>query len=633
MCMGEGTGGAGGTDDDPVLPELADMDWMHHSRAVAGTSFWAVARRLPAIVREAVGLAWAASPRDTVAALGLNLVAGTMTTFGLLATGSVLRELFAEGPTPDRVRAALPSLIVAASAAMLRGGLGIAAGWAQARLAPQINYAVELRLFEATTAVELAAFDDAGFAEEMDRARDRGVSEAASIVDSSVNLLTGLVGLTATATAVALIQPILLPCLLLAALPSAVTAVRMARREYLAMLARITRRRRMWMLAMLMANRQTATEVRAYQIRGFLLDEYRGVMRMETAADLGLVRAQTATRLSGAVLAGLATGGLYLVLWFLLTGGRVPLAAAATAVIALQTASAGMNIAIHATNRLYEDALYYGDFRDFIERAGARMPRHGVATVDGFEEIRLDGVSLTYPGSQTSAVEDVTLTLRRGEVVALVGENGSGKSSLAKLIAGLYRPSAGAIRWDGVDITELDPDSFAAHVAMISQDWWRFPFTAAQNIRIGRHNRTIQGPSTEDAAQAAAAHDMILALPSGYDTLLNRAFKGGHDLSGGQWQRLVAARGFYRDAAVLLCDEPSSALDPRAEHALFQQLRRRPDRAVVLITHRLANVRHADRIYVLHEGRLVEQGRHDELIEAGGRYAELFGLQASGYLA
>ena len=618
--------------ESDVLPELADPDWIYHARQFVDTSFWSVARRLPAIVREAVGLAWSASRRDTALAITLNLLAGTMTTFGLLATGSVLRELFADGPTPDRVRAALPALIAAALAVMARGGLGIAAGWAQARLTPQINISVELRLFETTTSVELAAFDDSGFAEEMDRARERGVSEAASIVDSSVNLITGVIGFGATAAAVLVIQPVLVPCLLVAAVPSAATAVRMARREYLAMLSQITRRRRMWMLGYLMANRHTATEVRAYQMRGFLLTEYARIMRLETAAHLRLVRAQTASRLVGTSLAGTATGLLYVALGLLLSDGVVPLAAAATAVIALQTANGGLNTAIHATNRLYEDALYYGDLRSFLDRAIGRMPSQSSGRAEPFEEIALSGVSLRYPGSEADAVADVSLTIRRGEVVAFVGENGSGKSSLAKVIAGLYRPTAGVVRWNGVEVAELSAESLASQVAVITQDWWKFPFTARQNIVVGRHERTDGEPTVHMAATAAAAHDMILTLPNGYDTLLDREFKGGHDLSGGQWQRLVAARGFYRDATVLLCDEPSSALDPRAEHTLFRQLRRRPDRAVVLITHRLANVRHADRIFVLHHGRLEEEGTHAELMASGGRYAELFTLQASGYL-
>jgi ABC-type multidrug transport system fused ATPase/permease subunit len=227
----------------------------------------------------------------------------------------------------------------------------------------------------------------------------------------------------------------------------------------------------------------------------------------------------------------------------------------------------------------------------------------------------------------------VSLTLRRGEVIAFVGENGSGKSSLAKLIAGLYLPNSGTIHWDGVAIGELDRRSLAAQVAVISQDWWKFPFTADRNITLGRYDRgpDVDGPTVTQAASAAAAHDMITKLPRGYETLLDREFKDGYELSGGQWQRLVSARGLYRDARLLICDEPSSALDARAEHAIFQQLLGDRKRTTVLITHRLANVRHADHIYVLHHGKIIQHGTHAQLIAAGGLYQELFHLQASGY--
>ncbi|MEV7228010.1 ABC transporter ATP-binding protein [Polymorphospora sp. NPDC051019] len=629
---------AGSSPDGPAdgtpLPELADLAWLRQTTKVAHTSFWAVARRLPHLLREALALAWATSRRDTVASIGLNVTAGVMTTFGLLATSNVLRELFASGPTPDRVRAAAPALVLAALAVMARGGMTIAAGWAQGRLRPQINYEVESRLFAATTAVELAAFDDAGFAEEMDRARDRGMAEAAAVVDDSVNLVTGVVGVLATAAAVTVIHPVLLPCLLLAAVPGAVTAVRIARRTYLNMLARITHRRRMWMLATLMANRNTAAEVRVYQMRDFLLGEYRRIMAIESAAEMRLVRSQTTTRLGGAVVSGVALFAVYAVLAGLLLGDVIALAAAATALIALQSALASLRTAVASTNSLYEDALYYQDFRDFLDRARRHTRATGGRPVPPFETIELDEVSLNYPATDTPAVDRVSLTLRRGEVVALVGENGSGKTTLAKLVAGLYRPTGGVIRWDGTDTALLDRHGLGSQVAVLSQDWWKFPFTVTQNITVGRHDRRPDqpGPTVEAAARATAAHDMIVDLPYGYDTLLDREFKNGQDLSGGQWQRLVAARGLYRDARLLICDEPSAALDARAEHALFQHLRRHPERTLVLITHRLANVRHADRIYVMRRGRIVQQGSHDELVGRDGLYRELFELQASGYL-
>ena len=252
-------------------------------------------------------------------------------------------------------------------------------------------------------------------------------------------------------------------------------------------------------------------------------------------------------------------------------------------------------------------------------------------------------MSLIYPGAATPAIDRVSLTVRRGETIALVGENGSGKTSLARLLAALYTPTSGEVRWDGRPVTDLPSDLLRAHVGVISQEYWHWPFTARDNIRIGdwrrddrpahpNHPTRPVRPTIEAAAQAAGAHSMIEALPKGYDTLLDRRFEDGQELSGGQWQRLSAARALYRDAPLLICDEPSAALDARAEHTLFRQLRTRdPNRTTVLISHRLANVRHVDRIYVLHGGRLIEEGNHAALIASAGRYAELFDLQAAGY--
>lgn len=620
------------------LPELKASWWESHSVALANVRFSAMAKRLPAVLRQAISIAWRASRRDTLAALLFNLLSGVATAFALLATRGVLQALFASGPTLDRVRAAVPSLIVVAAATAVRSGMSIVAGWAQARLEPQVLTTAERRLFELTTQVKLAAFDDAGFSDEMERARNRGSLAVQFLTRGAIDLTAGLAGLAATAVTLALLHPVLLGALLLASVPAAWAAVRSARLAYLSNHARTSRRRRLWMLSDLMANRATAAELRAFTMRPFLLREYDIMAGAETSTELEVVRRQTMTRLIGGVFSGVATFGVYIALGVLLIDHRMPLAAAGTAVLALQAARTALALAVTNVNRVYEEGLYFNDYTGFLNRAGERMPpvppsATSTTTVQAPEAIAVLDATLHYAETDAPAVLGATLTVHRGQTIALVGENGSGKTSLARLIAGLYHPDSGTVSWDGTSLSTVDPEDAWQHVAMVSQEYWHWPFTAERNILLGTHDEAQQG-LVEVAARKAGAHDMISGLPAGYGTLLSRNFAGGQDLSGGQWQRLAAARAFYRDAPVLICDEPSAALDARAEHALFAALRAgAPDRITVLITHRLANVRHADHIYVLHGGRIVEHGGHLDLLAAGGSYAELFELQATGYLA
>ncbi|WP_396453902.1 ABC transporter ATP-binding protein [Actinomadura sp.] len=654
---GEGSASSG-------LPELTAPRWHEKDKELAETGLGTVARRLPAVIAQAAGLAWRASRVDTVATVSLNLVAGVFTAFWLLATTGVLTALFSAGPTPGRVRDALPSLALVAGAVALRAALQAAAGWSQSRLNPQVQRLAELRLYETTTAVHLTALDDSDFLDDLQRAQTRGMTSAPRVVQQAVDVLTGLVGMVAAAGTLGVLHPLLLPLLLLTAVPEGWASVRSARMQYLTMLSLVEVMRRKWILSDLMVERKHAAEVRSFTMRKFLLDQYDVSAARQRSVELDLARRQTVARVTGDMLKGVATAAVYIALGVMLWKGAVPLAVAGTAVLAIRSGQSSLANLVYAVNQCYEEGLYFGDYLNFCEAAQQRIPsralapaRAGGSLPDDFSRIRVRDVVFTYPGADAPSLNGVSLDLRKGEVVALVGENGSGKTTLAKIIAGLYDPDSGDVRWDDVPLSTVPPQDVWERIAVIAQEYTHWPMTARQNITMGRgrdHSGGAEDPEMLAAARASGADEVVAELSLGYGTLLDRRFKGGADLSGGQWQRFAVARGFFRDAPLLICDEPTAALDARTEHQLFERIRTHADgssarrtvlqpppttdqptssarRTVLLITHRLASVRYADRIYVLERGRVIEEGDHEALMARGGLYADLYSLQAAAY--
>jgi ATP-binding cassette subfamily B protein len=602
-------------------------------RARADAGLLAVFAELPRLVIEAILISWRADRVRTMTVATATIVAGAMAAFGLLATQRVLVELFTAGPTPDRVWSAAPALATLAAVTAVRAGLGIVTGYAQNGLTPRVDRDVERALFAVTTAVRLDAFDADAFADDMERA-SRGSDSVNELVQAAMNLLAGLVGLLAVITAVAVIHPLLVAALILATLPTGYASLRAGHQQYQTFLAGSVRRRRLWMLHQLMADRGSAPELRSYGLRTFLLDQYDRVMGVETDTQLTLARKVTTTMAVGSVIGGLATGAVYALLGFLLIDGQIPLAAAATCVIAIQAAQRALMTVTFHIDGAYTAGQHFADYTGFMSRAAAYLP--ATAADDGapgpLTDLTVRDVTLAYPDRESPAVDGACLTIHAGQTVAFVGENGSGKTTLAAMIAGLRTPDNGVISWNGRPLAEHDADLLRARIAVVTQDYHRWPFTAATNIALGDTDHVADTRRIHAAARRAVAHDMIADLPHGYETLLDRTFANGQDLSGGQWQPITAARGFYRTAELLIMDEPSSALDPRAEDALFQAIRdRQGTGTTILITHRLANVRHADVIYVLDNGRIVEHGSHDDLMAAGTLYSELFRLQASGY--
>ena len=371
---------SGGTPDgaapgeDNETAELTSSFWRAYDQRMATVRFSDVARRFPGLIGQALHLGWSSSRRDTAATVILNLASGVFGGYALFATTGVLQALFAAGPTPHRVRAALPSLVLVAVATAARSGVATAAGWAQSRLEPQVDQIVEVQLYDLATRVELAAFDDSDFHDRLQRAETRGMSSASMLVNDMINFLTAFAGLASAAVVVGVLQPVLLAVLLVAQLPGAWAAVRTARIRYLTRFALSDSYRRKYVLDYLITDRRTAAELRSFTMREYLIGRVARLAAYARAAELRAARQQTQAKVIGSSLGGIATAGVYVVLGALLATGVLALSVAGTAVLALRSAAGSLQQLMYSVNQCYEDGLYFSDYLSFCEDARTRIP-------------------------------------------------------------------------------------------------------------------------------------------------------------------------------------------------------------------------------------------------------------------
>ncbi|MEU1817821.1 ABC transporter ATP-binding protein [Streptomyces roseifaciens] len=625
-------------------PLLYDNGWTQHEAAYFEMSLGAMALRLPRLVRSTVRLARQADRRSLAVVGAAELIRGVGQAVGLVAVNGVLTAVLASGTIAQRLLAAVPAMVVVTLAGTVSALAASASTSGTGRLEPKVERVATEQYLERVVRVELAAIEDADFHRLLDSAQ-YGAAAARRMIGYCTGVIGSLVSFAAAAGVLTVLHPVLLPLLVLMTVPRSWAALRNSRTRYASYLRWVQHSRAGRLLSQTLMRTGPAPEIRVHGVGPFLVDHFRSMSQDSEAEQSRLADSAARVRLVASALTGAATALTYLALIGLLAAGAMDLSVAGTAVLATRTGGQSLSTLVLQVNNLYEEACYVQDLERLCREAAERaIPDGGLPVPERPALIRFENVTFRYPadGSEGSegtegsrsperpALRNVSLDIPAGRIVALVGVNGSGKTTVAKLVAGLYRPDTGSVLWDGVDAGALDRAQLFSRIAMVGQDFHRWPFTCRMNVAIGRTDRPLDQRALEEAAVHAGADKVVAELPKGWDTLLSKGYKGGHQISGGQWQRLGIARARYRDARILIVDEPTSALDARAELEVFEQIRRLADggQTVVLITHRLASVRHADVIHVLEQGELRESGTFEELLsEPGGVFRSLYELQ------
>lgn len=482
--------------------------------------------------------------------------------------------------------------------------------------------------------LDLFQFENPEFYDKLERAR-RQTTNRTVLMSQVLTQFQDIITIFFLGAGLVAFNPWLILILVVAVIPSFLGESYFNQQSYSLSLNWTPERRELDYLRFIGASDETAKEVKIFNLSNFIIERFKKLSHQYFLANRKIVIRRS---IWGLLLAALGSGayyGAYVLIALQTVGGAISVGTLTFLTGSFQRLHSLLEGVMTRFSKIAESALYLKDLFDFFDInpeiiSKPNSPAFPAKLQEGFV---FENVSFRYPDQERWAIRNLSFHLKAGEKLALVGENGAGKTTLVKLLARLYEPTEGRILIDGIDIRDYDLKSLRQNIGIIFQDYIRFQLTAGENIAVGNIIHKDEQVEVIESAEKSLANTVIEKLPHQYEQMLGRRFKNGVELSGGQWQKIALGRAYMRDAQLLILDEPTSALDARAEHEVFQRFAELiTGKSAVLISHRFSTVRMADRILVLENGQLVEIGSHEELLAQGGKYAELFTLQAKGYL-
>jgi ATP-binding cassette, subfamily B, bacterial len=583
---------------------------------------------------KALGLVWTTSQTLTVTLAILSLLAGLLPC-AIAYIGKLIVDCVViaarSGVEIDRDRALLYVGIEAIAIvifAAVQKGLVVCQSLLRVLLGQRVNESI----LEKALTLDLAHFEDSEFYDKMSQARSQASSRPLSLITRTFGLCQSALTLLTFGGLLWRFSVWAVVVLIVAAIPSFIAETRFSEHAFRLFRWRSPETRQQHYLETLLAREDYAKEVQLYQLGGMLLQRYRDIFNQLYDEDRNLTIKKGVW---GYLLGLLSTVAFYAAYaWIVIEAisARISLGEMTMYLVVFRQGQSTFAAALTSIGGMYEDNLYLANLYEFLEQP---IPQSQGKVTKGIipNGIWFEHVSFSYPGSQQPVLKDICLHLQPGEKLAIVGENGSGKTTLIKLLTRLYVPSSGRIFLDGVDLNDWDVDVLRQRIGVIFQNFVQYQFTVGENVGVGDVEHLADRKEWEIAADKGMATSFIDRLPQGFNTQLGKWFKDGQELSGGQWQKIALARAFMRSTAdILILDEPTAAMDAEAEMTIFDRFRSlTKNQMVVLISHRFSTVRMADKIIVMANGEIIEQGSHQQLLEASGRYAHLFSLQAAGY--